>query len=250
MGKLNGKVVIITGAASGQGAYEAELFAKEGAKVVATDVQTDLLKKVVANINENGGQAVSLKHDVASENEWKSIVRNTVETYGQIDVLINNAGIYISNKVNESTLDEWNRTMSINATGVYLGMKYVIPEMIKSGSGSIVNISSIDSIIGSGNSAAYSASKGAVRSLTKNAAFNYAKNKIRVNSVHPGVIITPMNEHQLASESTKTFAQKNTPLPYLGKPEDVAYGVLYLASDESKFVTGIELVIDGGLLTQ
>ncbi|MFP3125947.1 glucose 1-dehydrogenase [Ectobacillus funiculus] len=249
MGKLTGKVAIITGAASGQGAYEAELFAKEGAKVVATDVQADLLEKVVTEINDSGGQAISFKHNVASEEDWQTVVQNTVETYGHVDILINNAGIYIPNKVEDTPLDEWNRIMDINSTGVYLGMKYVIPEMLKSGSGSIVNISSIDGIIGSGHSAAYAASKGAVRSLTKNAAFSYAKNKIRVNSVHPGVIITPMNEHRLASEATKTFAQKNTPLPYLGTPEDVAYGVLYLASDESKFVTGIELVIDGGLLT-
>ncbi|OCA92011.1 glucose 1-dehydrogenase [Pseudobacillus wudalianchiensis] len=249
MGKLAGKVAIITGAAGGQGAYEAQLFTREGAKVIATDVQTELLEQVVARINESGEQAIALKHDVASEEDWQAVVNTTVETYGKVDILINNAGIYISNNVKDTTLDEWDKTMSINSTGVYLGMKHVIPEMLKSGSGSIVNISSIDSIIGSGSSAAYAASKGAVRSLTKNAAFNYAKDKIRVNSVHPGVIITPMNEHQLASEETKTFAQKNTPLPYLGAPEDVAYGVLYLASDESKFVTGIELVIDGGLLT-
>ncbi|AZU64445.1 SDR family NAD(P)-dependent oxidoreductase [Neobacillus mesonae] len=249
MGRLDGKVVIITGAAGGQGAFEAELFAREGAKVVATDMQTDLLEKVVTKINDDGGHAISLRHNVTSEEDWQTVVQSAVETFGQVDVLINNAGIYFSNKVEETSLDEWNKTMSVNATGVYLGMKYIIPEMLRSSSGSIVNISSIDGIIGSGHSAAYAASKGAVRALTKNAAFSHAKNKIRINSVHPGVIMTPMNEHQLASEETKTFAQKNTPLPYLGKPEDVAYGVLYLASDESKFVTGIELVIDGGLLT-
>lgn len=249
MGRLNGKVAIITGAAGGQGAYEAELFAKEGAKVVATDMHTDLLESLVTKINDNGGQAISLKQNVTSAEDWQTVVQHTVKIFGQVDILINNAGIYISNRIEETPLEEWEKTMSVNATGVYLGMKYVIPEMVKSGGGSIVNISSIDGIIGSGHSAAYAASKGAVRSLTKNAAFSHAKNKIRINSVHPGVIVTPMNEHQLASEDTKTFAQKNTPLPYLGKPEDVAYGVLYLASDESKFVTGIELVIDGGLLT-
>lgn len=246
MGRLDGKVAIITGAASGQGAYEAELFAKEGAKVVATDVQSDLLGKVVLHITGHGGQAVALKHNVACEEEWQEVVQKTINLYGQVDILVNNAGVIFQNKVKDVSLDEWNKTMNINSTGVFLGMKYVIPEMIKAGGGSIINISSIDSLIGGSSSAAYTASKGAVRSLTKSAAVDYAKEKVRVNSVFPGFIITPMIAEQLADEKRRESIENSTVLPFMGEPEDVAYGVLYLASDEARFVTGSELIIDGG----
>ncbi|KAB7707156.1 glucose 1-dehydrogenase [Bacillus aerolatus] len=246
MGRLNGKVAIITGAASGQGASEAEIFAKEGAKVVAVDVQTDLLQQVVSNIQEVGGEAISIKLDVSSEEDWKTVIEQTLETYGKVDILVNNAGVIISNNIENCTLDEWNKIQNINSTGVYLGMKYVIAEMLKTGGGSIVNISSIDSIVGGSSSAAYVASKGSVRSLSRHTAIDYAKCNIRVNSVFPGYIITPMTEEQLTDEERSEYIYSQTALPYLGKPEDIAYGVLYLASDESKFVTGTELVIDGG----
>lgn len=251
MGRLNGKVAIITGASTGMGAYEAELFAREGAKVVATDIQEEALKDNVERIKKNGGEIIWIKHDVSLEDSWKSVIDITIETYGQIDILINNAGVPSKHKgILKVTLEEWNSTMSVNATGVYLGMKSVINEMIKSGGGSIVNISSIAGIVGSSSSTAYTATKGAVRSLTKNVAIDYAKNKIRVNSVHPGFIATPMVKEQLNNNERRAFIESSTPLPYLGKPEDVAYGVLYLASDEAKFVTGTELVIDGGYIAK
>ncbi len=246
MGRLNGKVAIITGAASGQGACEAEIFAKEGAKVVAVDVQMDLLQQVVSNIRDFGGEAVAIKLDVSSEEEWKKVIEHTVENYGQVDILVNNAGVIISNNIENCTSDEWNKIQNINSTGVYLGMKYAIAEMLKTGGGSIVNISSIDSLVGGSSSAAYAASKGSVRSLSRHTAIDYAKSNIRVNSVFPGYIITPMTAEQLTDDDRSEYIYSQTALPYLGNPEDVAYGVLYLASDEAKFVTGTELVIDGG----
>lgn len=246
MGRLNGKVAIITGAASGQGACEAEIFAKEGAKVVAVDVQMDLLQQVVSNINSFGGEAIALKLDISSEEEWKSVIAQTVEAYGRVDILVNNAGVIISNNIENCNLDEWNKIQNINSTGVYLGTKYVIAEMNKTGGGSIVNISSIDSIVGGSSSAAYAASKGSVRSLSRHTAIDYAKNNIRVNSVYPGYIITPMNEKLFNDLEKREYISSQTALPYLGNPEDVAYGVLFLASDEARFITGTELVIDGG----
>ncbi|OCA92016.1 SDR family NAD(P)-dependent oxidoreductase [Pseudobacillus wudalianchiensis] len=246
MGRLNGKVAIITGAASGQGAAEAEIFAKEGAKVVAVDVQMDLLEQVVLNIRESRGEAFSMKLDVSSEEDWKTVIEQTIDIYGKVDILVNNAGVIISNNIEKCTLEEWNKIQNINSTGVYLGMKYVIAEMLKTGGGSIVNISSIDSIVGGSSSAAYVASKGSVRSLSRHTAIDYAKSNIRVNTVFPGYIITPMTAEQLTDEERSEYIYSQTALPYLGNPEDVAYGVLYLASDEAKFVTGTELVIDGG----
>jgi NAD(P)-dependent dehydrogenase (short-subunit alcohol dehydrogenase family) len=251
MGRVDGKVAIITGAASGMGACEAELFAQEGAMVVATDIQIEALGENVNRIRDNGGQIISIRHDVASEESWKEVIETTINSFGKIDILVNNAGVPSKHKgILKVTLDEWNTTMSINSTGVYLGMKYAIPEMLKSGGGSIVNISSIAGIIGSSSSTAYTATKGAVRSLTKNVAIDYAKNKIRVNSVHPGFIVTPMIEEQLKIDERKAFIENSTPLPYLGEPIDIAYGVLYLASDEAKYVTGTELVIDGGYIAR
>lgn len=251
MGRVDGKVAIVTGAASGMGACEAELFAQEGAMVVATDIQIEALVENVNRIRDNGGQIISIRHDVASEESWKEVIETAINSFGKIDILVNNAGVPSKHKgILKVTLDEWNTTMNINSTGVYLGMKYVIPEMLKSGGGSIVNISSIAGIIGSSSSTAYTATKGAVRSLTKNVAIDYAKNNIRVNSVHPGFIVTPMIEEQLKIEERKAFIENSTPLPYLGEPIDIAYGVLYLASDEAKYVTGTELVIDGGYIAR
>ncbi len=246
MGRLKDKVAIITGAASGQGACEAELFAKEGAKVVAVDIQTDLLEQVVSKIRDAGGEAIALRLNVSSNEDWENVMRQTIETYGKVDILVNNAGVIISNTIENCSLDEWNKIQTINSTGVYLGMKYTIAEMLKTGGGSIINISSVDSLVGGSSSAAYAASKGSVRSLSRHTAIDYAKRNIRVNSVFPGYILTPMTEEQLTDESRSEYIYNNTALPYLGKPEDIAYGVLYLASDEAKFITGAELVIDGG----
>ena len=244
MGRLTGKVAIITGAALGMGAEEAKLFAKEGAKVVATDIKDDVLQEVISEIKANGGDAIGLKHNVTSEEEWKNIIQEAVSRYGKVDVLVNNAGIASPKTMAEMGMDEWNKVMDINLNGCVLGMKYVIPEMKKAGGGSLINISSIGGIVGMAGSSPYTAAKGALRSLSKSAAVEYGKDKIRVNSVHPGIIETPMTAESF--ESALPFYKTFTQLPYFGKPEDVAYGVLFLASDESRFMTGAELVIDGG----
>ncbi len=244
VGRLSGKVAIITGAALGMGAAEAKLFAKEGAKVVATDIKDDVLQEVVNEIKANGGDAIGLKHNVISEEEWKKVIQTTIDHYGKVDILVNNAGIASPKTMAQMEMDEWNKVMDINLNGCVIGMKYVIPEMQKAGGGSLINISSIGGIVGMAGSSPYTAAKGALRSLTKSAAVEYGKDKIRVNSVHPGIIETPMTAESFkdALPFYKTFTQ----LPYFGQPEDVAYGVLFLASDESRFMTGAELVIDGG----
>ena len=247
MGRLDGKVAIITGGGSGQGAVEAELFAKEGAKVVVTGRRIEQLQSVVEAIKNAGGDAIAIKHDVTSEADWQNVIQKTVKAYGLLNVLVNNAGIVIMKNIEETNLDDWNKVMSTNVTGAFLGIKYAIPEMRKAGGGSIINISSISGILGIG-AAAYNASKGAVRILAKNIAADYAKENIRANSVHPGVINTPMTKDLLDDPDTRENFEAMTPLPRLGKSEDIAYGVLYLASDESSFMTGAELVIDGGMV--
>lgn len=244
MGRLTGKVAIITGAANGMGASEAKLFAKEGAKVVATDINDGVLHEVINEIKADGGDAIGLKHNVTSEEEWKQVIQETVNRYGKVDVLVNNAGVSSPKTMTQMEMDEWNKIMDIDLNGCVIGMKYVIPEMQKAGGGSLINISSIGGLVGMAGSSPYTAAKGALRALSKSAAVEYGKDKIRVNSVHPGIIETPMTADTFkdATPYYKTFTQ----LPYFGNPEDVAYGVLFLASDESRFMTGAELVIDGG----
>jgi len=256
MGRLSGKVAIITGAASGMGRAAAKLFAQEGAKVVATDIALEPLEETVKAINESGGDAIALKLDVTSPESWQNVVDQAIAKYGKIDVLVNNAGIFIPKGILETDLDTWNKVLAVNTTGVWLGMKAVIPHMQRNGSGSIINTSSIAGIMGGppdGGGAAYSASKGAVRSLTKHAAQWFAKDKIRVNSVHPGGIYTGMvkdagfESYEAMVDYIKNFA----PLPpHAGDPMDIAYAYLYLASDESRFVTGEELVVDAGWITR
>lgn len=244
MGRLSGKVAIITGAANGMGAAEARIFAQEGAKVVATDIVEDALQELVREIQADGGDAIALKHNVTSEEEWKNVIDETIKQYGKIDVLVNNAGVASPKTMFEMEMDEWNKIMDINLSGCVLGMKYVIPEMKKAGGGSLINISSIGGIVGMAGSSPYTAAKGALRALSKSAAVEFGKENIRVNSLHPGIIETPMTKESF--EVATPFYQTFTQLPYFGKPEDVAYGVLFLASDESRFMTGSELVIDGG----
>lgn len=242
--RLKDKVAIITGAANGMGAAEAKLFAKEGAKVVATDVNDEKLQELAKEIEAAGGEVLAIKQDVASEEQWKSVVAQTIEKYGKLDILVNNAGVAINKSFATMEMSEWNWVMDINLNGCVLGMKYAIPEMQKVGGGSVINISSIGGIVGMAGSSPYTAAKGALRSLSKSAAVEYGKDKIRVNSVHPGIIVTPMTEHTM--ETAMPYYQTFTQLPYFGEPEDVAHGVLFLASDESRFMTGAELVIDGG----
>ena len=247
--RLEGKVALISGSARGMGAAEVRLFAQEGAKVVIADLLEDEGRKLEAEINDSGGKALFVRLDVTNESEWRSAIESAVRTFGKLDVLVNNAAIIRTERVLETTVQIWDDVMSVNAKGVFLGTKSAIPEMRKVGGGSIVNISSGAGITGSQQNAAYHASKGAVRIFTKAAAIQYAKDNIRVNSVHPGPIETAMLS---AARSEEAIRERlvDTPLGRVGRPEEVAYGVLYLASDESSFVTGSELVIDGGRTAQ
>ena len=244
--RLEGKVVLISGGARGQGAVEARLFAGEGAKIVIGDVLEAEGRQVEAEINESGGECLFMRLDVTGEANWQEVVAATVARFGKLDVLINNAGIYRTERVEETTEELWDQIMDINSKGVFLGTKCVIPEMRLAGGGSIINISSTAGLVGSSMSAAYGASKGAVRIFTKATAIQYAGDGIRANSIHPGIIETPMTEQLLSDDVQYRERLGRTPIGRIGRPEDVAYGALYLASDESSFVTGSELVIDGG----
>ena len=256
MGRLDGKVAIITGAASGMGLAAAQLFAREGAKVVATDIVVDKLQDHVAEILKNGGDIIGLPLDVSKADSWADVIDKTLEKFDRIDVLINNAGIHVAKGILDTELDDWHRVMDINSTGVWLGMKAVIPHMQKGGGGSIVNCSSIAALIGGvgdGHGAAYSASKGAVRSITKHAAQWFGKDNIRVNSVHPGAIFTGMAEAvgmTSQEDMGSNFEDRAALKPYAGEAMDIAFAYLYLASEESKYVTGTELVVDGGWVTR
>ncbi|MGE7825381.1 SDR family NAD(P)-dependent oxidoreductase [Paenibacillus sp. NPDC093718] len=246
MGRLDNKVAIITGAAGGMGKADALLFVQEGAKVAITDLQEDKIKDVVAEIEALGGEVIGFKHNVASEEDWVRVVDETVQKFGKIDILVNNAGVSNATPFMDLTVEGWEKTMSINVTSIFLGQKYVIPHMIEAGGGSIVNISSIAGLTGGSGAGPYTASKGAVRMLTKATAVDFAKHNIRCNSVHPGYIETPMTVDLFKDEHMMQWFQSQTPLPRLGKAEDIARGVLFLASDESSYITGVELPIDGG----
>ena len=247
MGRLDGKVVLISGGAKGQGATEARMMAREGARVVLGDILDEEGKQVEAQIRELGGEATYVHLDVTSESDWDRAVAFAVSTYGPLNVLVNNAGILIRKNLEETTAEDWDRIMGINAKGVFLGTKAAIPAMRKAGGGSIVNISSTAGLVSSpSGSASYTATKGAVRLLTKSTAIQYAKEGIRCNSVHPGPIETDMILASTEDPSALEQRMQHLPMGRFGKPEEVAYGVIYLASDESSFVTGSELVIDGG----
>ena len=251
MGRLDGKVALISGGARGQGAAEANLFAREGAKVVFGDVLDDQGKQVEAEIHEVGGEALYIHLDVTREADWVSAVETAVSRYRKLDILVNNAGITIRKTIEDTTKEDWDRIMAINAKGVFLGTKQAIPAMRQSGGGSIVNISSTAGLVGGPYSgASYSATKGAVRLFTKSTAIQYAKEGIRCNSVHPGLLETPMTEDILADAAHREERTQRIPLGKIGTAEDIAYGVLYLASDEASFITGSELVIDGGATAQ
>jgi len=247
-GRLSGKVAIITGAAKGMGKAEAELFAREGAKVVVADILEDEAKQVADKINKDGYEAMAVRLDVSKSEDWKRVVEQVVEKWGKIDVLVNNAGILSMNGIEDATEEEWDRVMDINAKSQFLGIKYVLPAMKKAGKGSIINISSIYGLVGSGAAVAYHASKGASRLLTKTVAAELAKYNIRVNSIHPGVIRTPMTEELLKDPQNAKVVLGTTVLGRPAEPEEVATGALYLASDESSFMTGSEMVIDGGYI--
>lgn len=248
--RLEGKVALISGGARGMGAVEAKLFAREGARVGIADVLEDEGKRVEAEIAEAGGEAEFIRLDVTSEDEWTKAVETVVGRFGKLDILVNNAGVYGAGEVAESSGEDWDRVMGVNAKGVFLGTKAAIPAMREAGGGSIVNISSIAGIIGSPQSSVYNASKGAVRLLTKSTAVQYAAEGIRVNSVHPGPIDTDMVAQALADPELREKRVAMIPMGHIGRPEDVANGVLFLASDDASYMTGSELVIDGGFTAQ
>jgi 3(or 17)beta-hydroxysteroid dehydrogenase len=252
MNRVKDKVAIITGAASGIGRVTAQLLSSEGAKiVVTTDANIAGAEETVANIKATGGQAIFIKQDVTSEPDWRAVIDKTLDEYGRLDVLVNNAGVMLVKNIEEISWHEWRRVMDINLGGVFLGTKYAIGVMKKSGGGSIINMSSALGLVGNtDHTSAYSASKGGIRLFTKAAALECSKAghdyNIRVNSVHPGVIATPMAAPVFADEALRKIMEDGHPIGRLGEPIDIAYGVLYLASDESSFITGAELVIDGG----
>lgn len=249
--RLDNRVALISGGARGMGAAEAQMFAAEGAKVVIGDVLDEEGRQTEAAINEVGGECLFVHLEVTDEGSWTQAVAETVSSFGKLDILVNNAGVGGDRgRLEDTSVEAWDRIMNINAKGVFLGTKAAIPEMRRAGGGSIINISSIYGLVGSGGSSAYHASKGAVRLLTKSTAIQYASEGIRANSVHPGIIDTPMTAAILADPERNQRWISGTPLGRRGEPKDVAYGVLFLACDESSFMTGSELVIDGGWTAQ
>jgi NAD(P)-dependent dehydrogenase (short-subunit alcohol dehydrogenase family) len=256
MDRMKGKAALVTGAAKGLGEATAAMLAREGARVMLTDVDERAGKAAAERIGKGGKEVAFLKHDVSSEDDWRRVMDETMRRFGQLDALVNNAGVGIGKDVEHTSLEEWRWLMSINLDGVFLGTRFAIEAMKPARRGSIINLSSIEGLVGDPNLAAYNASKGGVRLFTKSAALHCAKSgyNIRVNSVHPGYIVTPMVE-QYAEASGDAVAARHGlealhPLGHLGEPDDIAYGILYLASDESKFMTGAELVIDGGYTAQ
>jgi NAD(P)-dependent dehydrogenase (short-subunit alcohol dehydrogenase family) len=246
--RLKDKVAIISGGAHGMGEAEVRLFAKEGAAVVIADRLSREGEAVAAEINALQGRAMYVSCDVTSEADWQRVISETISAYGKLDILVNNAGISGSSVGDVDALEGWEKLMSVNARGVFLGTKLAAAAMIPNGRGSIVNISSIMGFVGSPDShPAYAASKGAVRLYTKAAASKYGPHGIRVNSVHPGYMPPMLNATNAAGRASKI---EQTPLRRLGEPIEVAYGVLFLASDEASFVTGTELVVDGGFIAQ
>jgi 3alpha(or 20beta)-hydroxysteroid dehydrogenase len=252
MGKLNGKVALISGGARGQGAAEAMRFTEEGARVVFGDVRDGEGKKVEEAIRAAGGEAVYVHLDVASESDWQHAVHTATSLYGKLDILINNAAIVIPRvPIEERTVEEWDRVMAINARGVFLGTKHAIPAMRRAGGGSIVNLSSVAGIGQSQHQEpAYAASKGAVRIFTKVTASQHAKDRIRCNSVHPGPIDTEMLHSSMGDPAALARRLQRVPLGRMGTVDEVVATVLFLASDDASYVTGSELVVDGGALAQ
>lgn len=251
MGRLDNKVAIITGAGSGMGAAQAKLFAKEGAKVIGADMNLDGVNEVVEEIKKAGGEATGLQLNISLPEEWEKVVKDTVDIYGQLDILVNTAGVsgpFVA-KAAEHDADEWDKLLGINLKGAFLGTKYAIPEMQKIGGGSIVTISSIGATLGGQGGTGYGAAKAGLIGLTKNIAVDYGPDHIRANVILPGQISTPMSAGLDTEEAqeTKAYYLSKNPLGHFGDTDDIAYSTLFLASDEAKFITGTELYVDGGV---
>ncbi len=246
MGRLDGKVAIITGAARGMGAASGRLFVEEGAKVAITDVLVAEGKKLAEDLGEN---ALFIRHDVAEEADWKNVVSKTEAAFGPINILINNAGVAETNMFETATVESYMRVFRINQLSIFIGTQAVLPSMKKAGNGSIVNISSISGLVGQIGGAAYNGTKFAVRGMTKSAAIEFGPLGIRVNSVHPGLVRTPMTEVQEHQEILAEMA-KAIPLGRIGEAIELANLYLFLASDESSYCTGAEFVADGGFVAQ
>lgn len=248
--RLKDKVAIITGAGSGIGAASAIMFAKEGARVVVADLDEKGGEATVAEIKNAGGDAMFVKTDVSKADDIDKMVSACVETYGKVDILFNNAGVVSMGKITETTEEDWCKVLGVDLKGVFLGCKRVIPEMEKIGKGKIISTASIAGLVGFDGLAAYCAAKGGVVNLTREVALECAPKKINVNAIAPGVIETAMTEDIFADPKQKEGMQAGTPYPRLGIPDDIAYAALYLASDESDFVTGQTLVVDGGWIAK
>lgn len=261
MARVEGKVAIVTGAAMGIGAATAHMLAREGATVVLTDIKDTEGEETARTIRDAGGEAIYLHHDVSDETAWTEVVAQTMDRYGRLNVLVNNAGVGVGGRPEEETLEHWRWVMSINLDGVFLGTKHALLAMKRSDpvNGSIINLSSIEGLVGDPNLGTYNASKGGVRLYTKSVALYCGREglNIRVNSVHPGYVWTPMVEGYLRGQGGEENVAKGRkaleamhPIGRLGRPDDIAFGILYLASDESSFMTGAELVLDGGYTAQ
>ena len=246
-GRVDGDVAIVTGARTGIGRATSERLAEEGATVVVTHYEQDGAQETVESIRESGGEAVHMKLDVQSEADWQRVIAKTCEEVGCPTILINNAGVYMVKPITEIDQDDWQKLFDVNVKGVFLGMKHCAPVMEENGRGSIINMSSVAGLAGVAGHTCYGGSKGAVRLMTKDMAMEVAGTGVRVNSIHPGVINTKMVREE--GPSMEEFRSMH-PVDRIGEPEDVAHGALYLASEESKFVTGTELVIDGGFTAQ
>lgn len=251
--RLQNKVALLTGAAAavegelmGFGGATAHVFVREGAKVVLTDIRDDLGERAAAALRERGSDVLYRHLDVTSEADWRRAIDDTLEIYGRLDILFNNAGVAFPSKIENLTEETWDRELAVHAKGAFLGTKTAIPAMRRGGGGSIINTSSIMGIVGSPTTPAYSAAKGAIRLFTKTAALQYAKENIRVNSIHPGYAMTPLTDERFSDPAVNKVLLDKTPMGRLGTAEDIANGVLFLASDESAWMTGTELVIDGG----
>lgn len=248
--RLKNKIAIITGAGSGIGRAIALAFSEEGAKIVIADWSEKGGKGTVEQIKKQGGEAVFVKTDVSKSSDIDEMVKSCLDNFGRVDILVNNAGIYRTYNLHEMSEKDWDKVIAVNLKSVFLGSKRVIPEMFKQGKGKIINTTSIAGLVGFAQSGAYCASKGGIIALSKEMAVEYAPKKINVNCIAPGVIKTAMTKDMIADPQTKEFLENSTPYPRLGEPEDIAQAAVYLASDESDFVNGGVLVVDGGWIAK